>query len=140
MAKFEALQDKVHSMDVDLETYSSISKELGEPWSMRLRKSLLCVDEAIHQAQSIKATLDDVVSRTSNLQQESSPRLKYPSRWSSLLERYTALLASRLQNLEELAAAVPLIEAYQRRKIELEVLKIALAWKSQYHLDGQIFV
>jgi hypothetical protein len=31
MTKFEALQDKVHSMEVDLEAYSSISKELGEP-------------------------------------------------------------------------------------------------------------
>lgn len=31
IAKFEALQDKIHNMDVDLETYSSISKELGEP-------------------------------------------------------------------------------------------------------------
>lgn len=93
---------------------------------MYLRESLLCVDEAIQQGQSIKATLDDVVSRTASLQPEFSPHLRYLSRWNALLERYYALLTSRLQNLEELAAAVPLIEAYQRRKIELEVLKMAL--------------
>jgi hypothetical protein len=127
MAKFEALQDKVHSVDVDLEVYSLISKELGEPRFICLGKSLLCIDEAIQRGQSIKSTLDDVVSRTASLQPKLSPHLRCPSRWNTLLERYTALLTSRLQNLEELAAAVPLIEAYQRRKIELEVLKMALA-------------
>jgi hypothetical protein len=89
-------------------------------------KAYLCVDEAIQEGQSIKSSLDDVVSRTASLQQDFSPHLKHPSRWNALLGRYTALLASRLQNLEELAAAVPLIEAYQRRKVELEVLKMAL--------------
>lgn len=82
------------------------------------------IDEAIQRGQSIKSDLDTLVTS----QEESSTiDLKHPSRWKTLLERYGTLLDSRLQNLEELAVAIPLIEAYQRRKMELEVLRMALA-------------
>ncbi|KAG8786219.1 hypothetical protein FRC20_000317 [Serendipita sp. 405] len=108
-SKLVSLQDKVHSEEWDPQTFEEIGTELAE---------------SINQATALRSSVLALSSQLKDPQLGSS--LKTFALWENASQQLLRLLQTRIDSLQELSDAIPLVEAYQRARIELEVLKIGI--------------
>ncbi|KAG8815844.1 hypothetical protein FRC17_000566 [Serendipita sp. 399] len=117
--KLALLQDRVHSDDWDPQIFEEISAQLGKSSHYLDIKPSPFADEMTKQATALQSSLLALSSKL-----DESLVLKASSHWENILRELAWLLQTRIASLEELSNAIPLVEAYQRARIELEVLKI----------------
>ncbi|KAG9054667.1 hypothetical protein FS842_004514 [Serendipita sp. 407] len=100
---------EVHSEEWDPQTFEEIGTELAE---------------SINQATALRSSVLALSSQLKDPQLGSS--LKTFALWENASQQLLRLLQTRIDSLQELSDAIPLVEAYQRARIELEVLKIGI--------------
>jgi hypothetical protein len=126
----EALQDKVHSTDWESETLEKLRSELGSP--------VLCLpfsftdhpsrkDTSVQHGQAIECRLNETLKLIRDPDHVLQSTLKHPARWKTVLERFAFLLQKRVKNLQVLQGAAASVARCQKRRMELEVMNLALS-------------
>lgn len=117
----EMLQDKVYSNEQESEHLQKLDDDICN-LALTIPSPILTFGTgiAIQQGQAIKHRLDGIKVPHPSSQE-------HPSRWKLVLKRFNSLLESRIRNLQVLRGAVTSVVGYQKRRMELQFVNIAIS-------------